>query len=35
MILVTETGYEVLTTSAGTPPPPAIVRAAHDAGVTA
>jgi [protein-PII] uridylyltransferase len=25
MILVTETGYEVLTTSAGTPPPPAIV----------
>ena len=26
MILVTETGYEVLTTSAGTPPPPAIVR---------
>ena len=30
MILVTETGYEVLTTSAGTPPPPAIV-AARDA----
>jgi methionyl aminopeptidase len=27
MILVTETGYEVLTTSAGTPPPPAIVLA--------
>jgi methionyl aminopeptidase len=26
MILVTETGYEVLTTSAGTPPPPAIVK---------
>jgi len=26
MILVTETGYEVLTTSAGTPPPPAIVQ---------
>ena len=25
MILVTETGYEVLTTSSGTPPPPAIV----------
>ena len=25
MILVTETGFEVLTTSAGTPPPPAIV----------
>jgi methionyl aminopeptidase len=25
MILVTETGYEVLTVSAGTPPPPAIV----------
>jgi methionyl aminopeptidase len=25
MILVTENGYEVLTTSAGTPPPPAIV----------
>jgi methionyl aminopeptidase len=25
MILVTETGYEVLTTSAGAPPPPAIV----------
>ena len=27
MILVTETGYEVLTVSAGTPPPPAIVLA--------
>jgi methionyl aminopeptidase len=26
MILVTETGYEVLTMSAGTPPPPAIVQ---------
>jgi methionyl aminopeptidase len=26
MILVTETGYEVLTTSAGTPPPPAIIQ---------
>jgi methionyl aminopeptidase len=25
MILVTETGYEVLTVSAGTPAPPAIV----------
>ena len=25
MILVTETGYEILTQSAGTPPPPAIV----------
>jgi methionyl aminopeptidase len=27
MILVTETGFEVLTTSAGTAPPPAIVAA--------
>jgi methionyl aminopeptidase len=24
-VLVTETGYEVLTQSAGTPPPPAII----------
>ena len=29
MILVTETGYEILTQSAGTPPPPAIVAAAR------
>jgi methionyl aminopeptidase len=31
MILVTETGYEVLTVSAGTPPPPAIVLPKTDA----
>jgi methionyl aminopeptidase len=26
MILVTETGYEVLTVSEGTPPPPAFIQ---------
>jgi methionyl aminopeptidase len=31
MILVTETGYEVLTVSEGTPPPPAIIANKQDA----
>jgi methionyl aminopeptidase len=31
MILVTETGYEVLTLSAGSPPPPAFITGAAPA----